>query len=444
MSAVAWAMLLGGSILVGAGLVMALSAARPMSFFGLTGFFAGLLAGFAGVFSFSMRSGRLDVALAAAAFGLLVVAGSYSLASGMLLRLHASHARRAEGSPPPGVLTLHAPANEKAPVVILDIDAEPDRYTPADVAASLALFEELSFPLPPRGARPMLFAAQRARYRSQGDTSPARESARLLGEAVAAALRDELPGAAVYVSWGTHLPRADDVVASVTRAGAPPVAGQPQERAVKDRTDVASEPSDGSARDIVLAPAAIGDSPVATFVRSRCESLAREAGGARILHTDPLWGSNALAERCAEVIASRAEGHDLFLTGVCLVGQGDVLGMEERTSTTVEHETYFHQRIRANLLESGFPTSNVRLSWLQWTDPDVTEVVRHLAALGCRHVLVCPASMLVDSLATRVDLAQAIRFARVPSSTQVTVVPPLGDDPVLVREITQRVLKALG
>ena len=37
-------------------------------------------------------------------------------------------------------------------------------------------------------------------------------------------------------------------------------------------------------------------------------------------------------------------------------------------------------------VERGFDEARVRLGWAEWQEPGVTEVVRHLAALGCRRV----------------------------------------------------------
>jgi protoheme ferro-lyase len=80
---------------------------------------------------------------------------------------------------------------------------------------------------------------------------------------------------------------------------------------------------------------------------------------------------------------------------------------------------------------------------LDWSEPDVTDTVRHLAALGCETVLVVPASMPVESLGTLVDVRQAARFARVPVTTSVEVLDAWGRDPVLIEELASRVREAM-
>jgi sirohydrochlorin ferrochelatase len=96
-----------------------------------------------------------------------------------------------------------------------------------------------------------------------------------------------------------------------------------------------------------------------------------------------------------------------------------------------EQETFFLQRVRQALVNAGMDESNVRAAWLDWQDPGVTEVVRHLAALGCRRIAVVPATTPADCLETTIDLPAAVEQAGLDPDVRVELLHGWGDDPVV-------------
>ncbi|TLM97710.1 MAG: ferrochelatase, partial [Actinobacteria bacterium] len=104
----------------------------------------------------------------------------------------------------------------------------------------------------------------------------------------------------------------------------------------------------------------------------------------------------------------------------------------------------FLSRVRALLVERGIPDRNVRVAWAEWRDPDVTSSVRHLAALGCRRVIVVPAVSPLDTLGTRLDLEISVRQARVSEGVTVVTLPAWKDDPAVIEELRAQVQRAIA
>jgi len=172
------------------------------------------------------------------------------------------------------------------------------------------------------------------------------------------------------------------------------------------------------------------------------EVHALDPGGSRLAieYTEPLWASHAIAVRAAQS-ARNAFGDAEVADGVVLVSRGNPWQFDRLFPDAMEQTTFLAQRIRAELIEAGLPAERVRQAWLEWEEPDVPEAVRHLAALGAKHVALLPVDLLFGELATTVDLPMAVERAMAESIVQV-VVQPLGDDPALVGALRRSVIEA--
>src|SRR5664279_2599182 len=90
------------------------------------------------------------------------------------------------------------------------------------------------------------------------------------------------------------------------------------------------------------------------------------------------------------------------------------------------------------------PEQSVRIAWADWRAPEVTGTVRHLAALGCRRIIVSPTCFPLDSITTLLDLQLAVRQARVDETVSIVTLPAWHDDPALVEELRADICGVLG
>jgi protoheme ferro-lyase len=101
---------------------------------------------------------------------------------------------------------------------------------------------------------------------------------------------------------------------------------------------------------------------------------------------------------------------------------------ERRFSEAGATENYFNQRVRSLLGETGLDERRVRVAWLNWQTPDVTEAVRHVAVVGCTRIIVAPSTLALPSLETVLDLGHAVDLARVPDGVHVITLPAWAED----------------
>jgi protoheme ferro-lyase len=126
------------------------------------------------------------------------------------------------------------------------------------------------------------------------------------------------------------------------------------------------------------------------------------------------------------------------------VGHGQPEARAKRYPRFDEEETAFLSRVRMSLIGSGVLERSIRVAWAEWRSPDVTSAVRHLAALGCRRVIVLPGAFAVDTIGTRLDLEMAVRQARVEDSVSVVTLPAWSDDEAVIGEMADRVIAELA
>ena len=350
------------------------------------------------------QSGRADTVIASVFIALGALAGGYALASALLPAV-----TRPSSSHP----MLDVVKEGTTIGVVLLADAANDDYAARDVTRDLESYERAEVPLPPFLARPFVYGSERARYRV-GDGSPAKRAVRAIAASLSARLADEGMTGPVEVAFCQGNPSAAEAVARLAaRSGG---------HVVIARLSVArTHPLDVAAGEV----------------------HALDPGGSRLAieYTEPLWASHAIAVRAAQS-ARNAFGDAEVADGVVLVSRGNPWQFDRLFPDAMEQTTFLAQRIRAELIEAGLPAERVRQAWLEWEEPDVPEAVRHLAALGAKHVALLPVDLLFGELATTVDLPMAVERAMAESIVQVAVVQPLGDDPALVGALRRSVIEA--
>jgi protoheme ferro-lyase len=347
---------------------------------------------------------RLDALGFALVFSLASGAGGYALASTLLGRL---------ARPDSVVLGPHRELEPKdGPAVVVLSEFEPTNYDTAATAAALDVLAEEGLLRASIGVLPFLFMAQKTRYRAAGGTSPGAREIDRLAERLLPTLRGRV--------------RSVDVAACEG------------ERSLARRVAAAVE---RGFRTIVVAEAVIADSLEVDKAKRAVDALRLEDLGVTVTYVDPLWGS----ERCASLVSTRALAviGDPASAGVVLVGQAQPEERSRLARAFDEQETAFLNRVRMLLIDRGVPDQSVRIAWADWRTPEITGSVRHLAALGCRRIVVLPACYPLDSITTMLDMPLAVRQARVDESVSVVTLSAWHDDPGLIEVLRSRIVSAL-
>lgn len=402
-----WTALLAGSVLCGAAVVGAMVSPRKRQLAAaLLTLPAFAMAG-AGIVGVALRTARVDESVVAGFLAVGAFVGGFALGGATLTRLGAEL--------PAATLPDIVPHDDagRTGVVVLAC-AEPPVYQPAAVARMLELLQDAEVSLPPEFARVFVYASEKARYRLAGG-SPARRTC----EEVTARVDDILGADARFappsVAWCDDEPTLDRSVADLVTQGV---------------------------RDIVIAHLGVAEDTAAVRAKRRVDALRVQEHGVRLSYAPPLWSSGVLAERVATRVIDTAGEAPAADLGVALIGHGQPVEFDRINPVMTEHETLFHQRVRAELVERGVDGGRIRLGWLEWLEPGVTEVVRHLAALGASKIIVVPSAMPADTLTTLLDIRDSVARSRVEGSADIVIMPAWGDDPVVAEVLAANVREA--
>lgn len=403
----AWSALLVAGVLGGVSLCAALVVPRPRLWLpavvGTTSLL-GLATATAVVWRLSARG---DTSAAAVAIGIAAAIGGFALASSLWPDL----LRRRHSAP----TTLQPGQGDGALRVILLADAEPEHYSPAYLAAVMRDLEESDIAVPPDALKTLFYTQERARYRRVGGTSPARPIARAVAVRTSILLFDRGFEGHASVALCAGSPSLADEIAAGARAGA---------------------------RRFVVALLAAADSRALDRAKRDAARLEPWRHDIDIAYTSPLWSASGVAEMLAQRTLRALDREPSDHDGVALVAEGQPWQWDRTHPATAEHATFLCQRVRAELIAAGLHEDKVRMAWLEWEDPGVTEVVRHLAALGCRRILVVPVTLPFDSVDSLLDLRASADQAAVDEGVTVTVLPAWGDDPAVAAALCDRVLEA--
>ena len=405
-TALIWIALVIGAVGTGASFVGILVARRSAeSLYAATGLLSFLLCAW-GFGAVTVAYDRLDAIVYAFIFGLAGIGGGYALVSTLLGWL-AQHER---SLPAPDAASQPEDPGVAAVLVLGEVD--PPTYSPRETAAALERLSEEGLLKASIGVLPFLFMAQKTRYRAAGGTSPAASQLDRIVERI-----EELLSAApkqVEPAWCEG------------------------ERSLVGRI---AETVERGFRTIIVAEMVIAESLEVDNAKRAVDALRLSDLGVMVSYTEPLWHS----ERIASMVATRimAVLGDPSAGGVVLVGQGQPDERSRDRRDFDEQEMAFLSRVRMLLLDRGVANQSVRMAWADWRTPEVTSTVRHLAAMGCRRIIVSPACFPLDSITTLLDLQLSVRQARVEESVSVVTLPAWHDDPVLAQELVDDIDRAL-
>jgi protoheme ferro-lyase len=401
-----WTALVAGSLLAGACMVwlLALKRSRQPLVIAL-----GLLGTVASGYGIAQLVTHYDTPEAIVTLVLITIGcigGGYGIASSLL-----ANAARRRGKVDLSFADEEDPRSDTAVLVVAAV--EPQTYDPAAVALELEHYEDAGLQEATVGMTPFMYAAQKARYRAAGGESPAFRQAK----ATVVRLEQQLDREAFgWVDLVTCQPkdRLDNAVAHMVRRGF---------------------------KRVVVGAIGVAESYELDSAKLAVDALRPERHGISVTYASPLWASDTVIEMVAQRIwVSAATSPET--TGVALIMHGQPDAFQQTHAQFDAEENAFCNRIRMLLVEKGIPESSVRLCWMDWRPPDVTETVRHLAALGCQRILVVPACYTFDSMTTLLDLPMAVRQARVEEQIYVTILAAWGEDPAVAVALAEGVREA--
>ncbi len=299
--------------------------------------------------------------------------------------------------------------------IVLFSCAAPSRYQVGPTATHIRRLIESDALRLPTSALPFVFLAERSRYRAIGGYLPARTSVVAVAEQMEVLLSDSTPGP-ILIAWSEGSPSLPESVNAT----------------LVQNIDT-----------IVVVTLGPDGSYVPTEARLDLESDST-IGPTRapVVFAPSIWHSEELASRLVARILEPTVGARPDEVGVVLVGAGQPTAWESLDEGWRERENYFNQRVRLLLTEKSIREEHVRTAWLEWQTPDVTEAVRHLAALGCTRVIVAPSTIPCATLSTALDLEHMVASARVAETVRTVTLPPWGDDPALAQAAASAVRRA--
>lgn len=398
-----WVALIAGALAAGASVVGILVVRRRLELVVAVIGSIGAVSAFTASARLTSLYARPEAAVWTLVFVFAAGAGGYALASTLLYRLARESAR-------PRALPRSIEPHRDA-VVVLVACAEPATYDPRATAQMLQSLADEGLLEPSVGALPLLFFGQKARYRAAGDVSPAMTGLRTMAEH----LEHTLDGrAAVSIATCSGEGSLGEVVSAAAAAGY---------------------------RHIVICELAVGESMHMSLARGAVEQLRLGESGVTVTSTGALCSSDRIISALTQRIMHGVD--DPATTGIVLVGHGQPEERARRYRTFDEQEMAFLSRVRMGLADLGLAPDWVRIAWDDWTEPDVTSAVRHLAALGAKRVLVVPATFPLDTLGTRLDLEIAVRQARVNEGVAVITMSAWRDSDAVIEELRSRVVAAL-
>ncbi len=406
MPAAIWVGLLVGGVLAGAAACGALVLPRGRDVFAIVGaiVFAGMSG--ASLVAIARMFARADTVIVAGFIATAATFGGFALTAALLPALMRPR--------PPATVPELGDDNGRTAVVIL-AEGEPEKYDPSLLTSAFSDLEATDVPVPPEAARMFVYLSEKTRYASVGG-SPARAAARTVTDVVGARLAVTRSDIDVRVAWLDPPDRLDDVIAALAAEGY---------------------------RHIAVVPFGIADSLYLDRAKRSVDDLGLAAMNVRVAYSAPLWSRTGVARAVADRVLASIAPAERATTGVVLVGHGQPWQWDREYPAGGEHETYFAQRVRALLAEAGFGPELVRIGWLDWQDPGVSEAVRHLVAFGCRRVVVVPAAMPVETLGTLIDLRGAAEEAVMGTPVRLDVLPAWGDQPGVVAAVADAAIAAV-
>lgn len=357
------------------------------------------------VVTIARSTGHIGVGMAAGTIGIGAVLGGFLLAAALV----PSFTRM------PDRHRLEAGSESPQPAVVIVAHGQPEHYTPFVTTQSFDRLGGSGVPLPPLSLRVFAYASDRSRYRAAG-INPTRPVVRAITTRATDLLEHDGFIGEVREAWLEGFPQLCDAIDAARESGAQAVAVVLLDVSQSHEYDLALRGVGGPG----------------------CETE-----GLTLAYSPPLWSEDALARLVCDKVLAALPGGPRHTDGVAIVATGQPPAWDQTHPQATEQRTYFCQRVRRLLMDSGLEGANIRTAWMDWQDPDVTEVVRHLSAVGCERIVIVPATAVADTLDIAVDLPAAVAQAAVDKDLRVEVLHGWGDDPGVAEVVARAAMDAL-
>lgn len=406
-----WIWLIVASVGVGAAFVALMACPRASQMAAFIVLAGALAASVSLIVQIGVDLDNLNAVGAAVLFALASTSAGYWAAAAILPLLGRDFPSPVAAEPPRA-----AGAGAETSVVLLSC-AEPARYGVRATARSLQRLLTTGALEMPAGAVPFVFLSEKARYRQIRDRHPARGVVRGIAERLEQRLEDA-GVSTVLVAWCDGGPSLAETTSAALAAG---------------YTDI-----------VVTVVGADGAYETATAIHAAEEAACSVTPSVHLRSAPSIWQSESLAVRLCERIIETTRGVELGAVGVALIAEGAPAQWAAEHAAWAERETYFLQRVRLLLAERGITANAVRIGWLEWQSPDVTETVRHLAATGCERIIIVPATAASSTLGIMVDLPHLVDSARLPDDVHTVTLSAWDEDPGLIDALSESIVEALS
>jgi sirohydrochlorin ferrochelatase len=301
--------------------------------------------------------------------------------------------------------------------VVYFTHGEPETFDPIGWLNQFREFDEQGIPFVPLVARPIFIYQLRNAYLQVGQSHHRQmhlQMARRLEEALRA---EGFPDLRVYTSFLDDDPRPDAALIRALNEGA---------------------------SQIVVAEVFVSISNHTAEGEEQIHEVGGEAYGATIRFTGPLWDSATLHRAFLEKANAAIGDTDPAKVGVLLVGHGQPDEWDREFPTQTEHELEFRRRVLELLTANGYDRENMALAWMEFKQPQPSEVVEALVARGVEKIIYFSAAISADSIHSQYDVPELIHQANVPEGIPLTNLGAWNDHPLVIEAIKERVLGQLA
>ncbi len=161
--------------------------------------------------------------------------------------------------------------------------------------------------------------------------------------------------------------------------------------------------------------------------------------GVELCKAAPLWDSDALKQMFVRRANKYLAGADKSKVGVLLVGHGQPAEWDVIYPTQTEQENLFRQEVMELLVQDGYRRENISLAWMEFKEPNITDITRRFAQQGVEKIFVFAASISATSIHSQYDIPEAVHAAKLPESIEVVNLGAWDNDPLVIQAIYEKV-----
>ncbi len=296
--------------------------------------------------------------------------------------------------------------------VIYITHGEPSGYNPMPWVLTMAEFDKDNVPFIPWLFRPFFFNALRKEYQEAGGS----------------------PHNALHHTYIDNLRYAmPEAVANGTRfyLAFLDSAPHPEEMTIKAINEGASR--------IIILPVFVTESTHTIAAQEMVSHVNPEQYGINVTYTGALGDSDSLQNAFVDRALNMSIDYDRSDVGIILVGHGQPDEWEELYPEQNLQESQYRNNIRDKMITAGFSAENIKLGWMSFQNPSITESTELLVANEVEIILVFSVSLSALSIHSEIDVPKAVNKANVPSDILIEYVGQYGDHPLAIQAMADKI-----